>query len=273
MGLRRLDSSKITCTAVDDVGAGAGQQNVACASTIALQADGSARVTVATATLPIINAMNWGTYATYSIRIQRAAIGDHALLDTADATTGWFARNEWFRLVYYAVAPSNTAAMLPLERSCTTAADCLSVANSSPTSKRMVLVLAGRALNGGARPSAALTDYFEFGNANAAYEIRTVTAGPPGFHTDTGGVNAYSLAISSLSTGSTLHFKAANANTGTSTLYTAATGTRSLVNEDGSNLAAGTILANATVQVTWDGTQFVLSRRPFNDRVLAAGSN
>jgi type II secretory pathway pseudopilin PulG len=280
MGLRVFDPTKVTCTAVDDVGAGLPTQTVPCSSSIALQPDGSVLLTVNAGPTPDIDASGWGTYANYMVNIDRSAFGDHGLLSTTDpgtcpsyGCTAWFARNEWFRLLYYAAAPSNTAARLPLERSCTTAADCLSVANPSPTSKRMVLVLAGRALNGGARPSAALTDYFEFGNANAAYEIRTVTARPPGFHTDTGGVNAYSLAITSLSTGSTLHFKAANANTGTSTLYTAATGTRSLVNEDGSNLAAGTILANATVQVTWDGTQFVLSRRPFNDRVVAAGSN
>jgi hypothetical protein len=273
MGLRKFDSSKITCTAVDDVGAGSGQQNVTCTSTVALQADGSARITVATSTLPIINAMGWGTYATYSIRIQRAAIGDHALLDTADATTGWFARNEWFRLVYYAVAPSNTAARLPLERSCSTAGDCLTVSNVTPTSRRAVLVLAGRALNGASRPSSALADYLEFGNALAAYERRTVTPKPPSLLTDTGTANAYAVALAPLATGASFQFKAASANTGASTLNTAATGTRDLVNVDGSPLAAGTIQANAAAQVTWDGTNFVLSKRPFNDRVIPISSN
>ena len=56
-------------------------------------------------------------------------------------------------------------------------------------------------------------------------------------------------------------------------MNTAATGTKSLVNPDGSNLSATTVQANAVIQVTWDGTKFVLSKRPFNDRVVAIDSN
>ena len=92
-------------------------------------------------------------------------------------------------------------------------------------------------------------------------------------YTDTGSANAYAVPISSLATGSTFLFKATNANTGTSTLNTSATGAKSLVNADGSNLTASTILANAVIQVTYDGTKFLLAKRPFNDRVVALGSN
>jgi len=273
MGLRKFDASKVTCTAVDDVGAGIGTQTVTCSSSVALQSDGSAIVTVSTGAMPDVAASGWGTYANYMVNVDRLAIGDHALLDTADATTGWFARNEWFRLVYYAVTPSNTAIRLPLERSCSTAGDCLSVSNLTPANKSALLVLAGRGVNGVSRPSATLTDYLEFGNASATYESRTVTPKPVAVYADTGGANAYAVAIGSLATGATFYFKAANANTGTSTLNTAATGTRSLVNENSTNLAAGTIQANAAVQVTWDGTQFLLSKRPFNDRIVAISSN
>ena len=90
---------------------------------------------------------------------------------------------------------------------------------------------------------------------------------------DTGTANAYVLPVASLASTRTLQFRALNSNTGTSTLNTTATGTRGLVNADGSNLAAATILANAAVQVTWDGTNFVLAKRPFNDRVVVSGSN
>ena len=73
--------------------------------------------------------------------------------------------------------------------------------------------------------------------------------------------------------GSAFQFKAKYANTTTSFLTTATTGRRSLLNADGSNLAAYTIQANAAVQVVYDGTRFLLLKRPFNDRVVAIGSN
>jgi hypothetical protein len=280
MGLRAFDSSKVTCTAVDDVGNGIAMQTVACASTAVLQSDGSAIVTVVTGALPDVAGSGWGTYANYMINVDRLAFGDHSLLDTANATTGWFARNEWFRLVYYAVAPSNTAVRLaaanPAERSCGAVGDCLALTTSSGASiKSALLILAGRIINGAPRPSAILGDYFEFGNASAAYESRTVTPKAAMIYADTGAANAYAVAIATLATGTIFQFRAVNANTGNSTLNTAATGVRSLVNQDGSNLAAATIKANAAVEVTWDGAnnRFVLSKRPFNDRVVAVGSN
>ncbi|HEY6966329.1 MAG TPA: hypothetical protein VI229_02585, partial [Burkholderiales bacterium] len=119
MGLRTWDASKVTCSAVDDVGNGNPETAVACAATIALQADGSAIITVATGLTPDIAASGWGTYANYKIKFDRAAFGDHELLSTTDPGTcpsygcvGWFARNEWYRLVYYAVSRGNTAAQL-----------------------------------------------------------------------------------------------------------------------------------------------------------------
>jgi hypothetical protein len=274
MGLRKLDASQVTCTAVDDVGNGDPLKTLSCTVSAALQSDGSAIVTITTPTMPDIVNSGWGTYANYSFNVGRTVLGDHALLDTADATTGWFVRNEWFRLVYYALAPSSTAIRLPSERVCLAASggpgDCLSLTSSSGTSSNgALLILAGRGLNGVSRPSAALADYLEFGNVAASYESRTVTPKPATVYTDTGGANAYSVAISSLATGATFHFKAISANTGTSTLNTTATGTRSLVNENLTNLSAGTIQAGAAVQVTWDGTQFLLSKRPYNDRVVA----
>lgn len=293
MGLRAWDASKVTCSAVDDVGNGNPETAVTCSATAALQSDGSAIVTAKTSALPDIASSGWGTYANYKIKIDRAAFGDHSLLDTANATTGWFVRNEWFRLVYYAVAASNTAQKLPAERSCVGLplpaappnGDCLPLTTNAVTAaKSALLVLAGRSVNGSARPSTSLTpifDYLEFGNADAAngsptavYESRTVSGRPTTPNADTGSANAYTVAtIGSLSTGASFQFKATNTNTGTSTLNTTATGTRSLVNEDGSNLAAAAIQANAAVQVTWDGTKFLLSKRPYNDRVVAISSN
>jgi hypothetical protein len=280
MGLRMIDMSKIIVEAKDDTVSGPWESQ-AVTYTLAMnngsvvgKPRGSVTITFG-ATLPNIDFKGWGTYADFRITIDRKVFGDHTLLDTADSTTGWFARNEWFRQTYYAVAPGYTAGTLP--PSCTTGTSCLTVTNLAPAgAQRAILILAGREINGVARSPALLPklgDYLEFGNANAAYEIRTVTPKLASIYADTGSANAYSVAISSLSTGASFQFRAANTNTGMSTLGTAATGTRSLVNENGSNLAAGTIQENAAVQVTWDGTNFVLSKRPFNDRIVAVSSN
>src|SRR6185295_2987920 len=148
--------------------------------------------------------------------------GDHAVLSSTDGTTGWFTRNEWYRFLYYAVSPSNTAARLaaasPAERSCALVADCLTLTtNSTASSKSALLVFAGRSINGRTRPSATLADYFEFGNTKGTFENQTVTPTVATMLTDTGGANAYAVAVTTLATGSTLQFRAANANTGTST--------------------------------------------------------
>jgi hypothetical protein len=274
-GLRTLDLSKVTCTAVDDAGLGDPVKSVACAVTAALQSDGSVVIAATTALLPDVSDSGWNTYANYKINIDEAAFGDHALLSTTHATTGWFARNEWYRLVYYGVAASNTAGKVATERSCSALpADCLSVTSmASASNKSALLVLAGRSVNGRPRPSATLADYFEFGNAKGTFEAQSVSPVAAMIHADTGAANAYTVAVTFLATGAGFQFRATNANTGDSTLNTTATGTRSLLNPDGSNLAAATIQANAAVQVTWDGTQFVLSKRPFNDRIAAIAGN
>jgi hypothetical protein len=179
MGLRAFDASKVTCTAVDDAGGGIGTQNVACSVTsVALQSDGSATLTIDTGATPDIVASGWGTYANYSIRVERAAMGDHALLDPTAATTGWFARNEWYRLVYYATAPNHAASGTP-PRACVDAdLSCLQASNIAQPNKRALLILAGRSLANAARPNATLADFLEGANAAPAssprFEQRTV---------------------------------------------------------------------------------------------------
>jgi hypothetical protein len=110
----------------------------------------------------------WGTdYGYYYIEAQRPAVSDHALLSSTDPTTGWFVRNEWYRLAYYAVA-SNYAPGGSL--SCTTGSTCLTVTNLAPAgAQRAILILAGRSINGTARPSSALANYLESGNATSSY--------------------------------------------------------------------------------------------------------
>jgi len=120
-----------------------------------------------TYTMPAVN--GWGYFEFNS---KRPAFSDHALLNKDDSTTGWFVRNEWYRLVYYAVAPGYTGTSAP---SCTTSVNCLGVVNVTPTGgQRAILILAGQSLNGSSRPSGTLSDYLEFGNATGAYESQPV---------------------------------------------------------------------------------------------------
>jgi len=292
VGLRKIDTAWLAAAttnlevqARDDVALGAWQSQTVSYSvamnngTVAGKPLGSVTITFG-ATLPNIDSMGWGSYAQYRIRFRavNTVMVDHALLDSTDATTGWFVRNEWYRFLYYAVSPSNTASRLtaaaPAERSCSLVGDCLSLTtNATASNKSALLVLGGRAINGRARPSATLADYFEFGNTKGTFESQTVTPAVANIIADTGTANAYVIDVSTLATGANLQFRAANANTGNSTLNTVATGVRSLVNLDSSNLAAATIQANAAIQVTWDGTQFLLAKRPFNDRIAALSSN
>ncbi|HMH17435.1 MAG TPA: hypothetical protein VK572_04730, partial [Burkholderiales bacterium] len=93
--------------------------------------------------------------------------------------TGWFVRNEWYRLVYYATASGHTAAALPALPSCTSGVNCLSVTNITPANKqRSILILAGRSLtNPAGRPNGTLSDYLEFGNAdlNTVFEQQPIS--------------------------------------------------------------------------------------------------
>ena len=80
--------------------------------------------------------------------------------------TGWFVRNQWYRVLYYAVSPGDTSTGMPTP-ACTSGVDCLSVINVAPANKqRAILILAGRSLTNSPRPNGSLTDFLEFGNAD-----------------------------------------------------------------------------------------------------------
>ena len=89
----------------------------------------------------------------------------------ADATAGWFIANEWYRLVYYVVSPGYlpgagaSCTALPGTPSCLTVNNMPSYYTSPSTNKRVLLILAGRSLNGSTRPSSMLSDYLEGENA------------------------------------------------------------------------------------------------------------
>jgi len=278
-GLRALDSSKITFTATDDAGGGLGQQSVSFSTATTMNSDGSGTITV-TGTPPLIADMGWGTYANYVVSFGRGSMGDHALLSSSDSTTGWFARNEWYRLVYYATVQKRTAIQLASGAlGCTGVSDCLTVTtNTTPvTNRSAILILAGRSINGSTRPSSSLADYLEFsnvsGNLTRSYEKQAIAGFVSNAYPDTGSVaNAYAIAAD-ITTGRAFQFKVVNTNTSASTLSTANIGAKSLRNSDGSSLSASQIQAGAVVEATYDGTQFTVSKRPFNDRVIIVDSN
>jgi hypothetical protein len=101
-------------------------------------------------------------------------LADHALLNSSDSMTGWFVRNEWYKLVYYALAPDH-AASGTAPRSCNdTTPTCLQIANLAPANKqRSILILAGRSLTGSPRPNGTLADFLEGANVNPAVDTST----------------------------------------------------------------------------------------------------
>jgi hypothetical protein len=149
------------------------------APAVALSSDGTFSVSITAAPPapadPVVGVMYW-VYAPGN------ATSDHGLLDGRPSSppgppaSAWFARNRWHELVYYAVAPGYTAAAAA-PRACTTGTTCLSVLNVAPGgAQRAILVLAGRSINGSARPSPTLGDYLEFGNAAGAFERQAVSS-------------------------------------------------------------------------------------------------
>ena len=180
MGLRALDPGKLEVAARNSVLFGPWQPlpltYAAAMNDGAVPGKPAGSVTITFgATLPNIDAMGWGSSAQFRLRIDRTMIGDHTLLDPQAPATGWFVRNEWYRLVYYAIAPGHAASAVA-PRSCHA---CLQVTNLAPAGQpRAILILAGRSLNGAARPNGALGDFVEGANADLdlAFESRAVNA-------------------------------------------------------------------------------------------------
>ena len=100
--------------------------------------------------------------------------------------------------------------------------------------------------------------------SNATNDLATYS----NYVTDTGAANAYianypaNIVTTTVTAGLRLQFKAANANTGASTLQvqvnSVSIGSGSIRLTDGTAIAANTIVANAIVDVQYDGTNFQL---------------
>ena len=142
-----------------------------------LRSDGNADIT--TEWLLPTRTCNNPTCATgtFTITIPIALLVDHSVVNSGDATRGWFLANEWYRSTYYAVgsgyAPGGTGTC--------SGATCVSFTGGSPSpdTRGALLVYAGRDLvtTSVRRPSSTLAHYFEGANAVAddAYQMGSVS--------------------------------------------------------------------------------------------------
>jgi hypothetical protein len=120
-----------------------------------LAADASASVELSGA-LP-----DQGRETDYYMIMAQDVLADHPLLDRNNPASGWFVRNEWFRLVYYAFAPQLAPGGAG-QCVATEPVTCLQVENLTPHAVQpAILVLTGRSLVGAPRPNESLADYLE----------------------------------------------------------------------------------------------------------------
>jgi hypothetical protein len=156
-----------------------------------LNADGSASITLnGTAPLApvggggigdllcgIVGLLNQLLFDCYqqSISVPIFLLADHPLVDSANAADGWFLRNKWHEVSYYAVAPGIAPGG---GGSCTTSTSCLRLTyHPSDGKQRGLIVIGGRKLGTQTRPAAAVTDLLEGANADGAspFELRSAT--------------------------------------------------------------------------------------------------
>jgi len=179
MALRQLDPSKLT---IEYGLVACGSAAPGNAASAVFQSNGSAVLTLEGTAPGVV-----GLTVFFCMTADLGVLSDHPLLDptsTGPGSTGWFVRNEWYRLVYYAAAQESTADGLP-SHGCDSS-DCLRYNGSTPRNIRALLVLAGRCLSvrcpPATRPSDDLADYFEYQNADLGtlYEQRPSRASKVG---------------------------------------------------------------------------------------------
>ncbi|MBI3373461.1 MAG: hypothetical protein HY017_17175 [Betaproteobacteria bacterium] len=156
--MRQLNSAAVPLTWADPLPPAGNELKVTAAFDTSTS-NGRASVYVEYSLLPDYS----GSWITRTLTFPIGILADHSLTDPNNATTGWFVKNNWHHVVYYAFAPNYTANQ---SHSCATSSTCLTVNNLTPTGKqRALLILTGRTLSFQARSTAAqranLTNYFE----------------------------------------------------------------------------------------------------------------
>jgi hypothetical protein len=151
-------------------------QEVTGATTLNRQFNSNGSLSFRVSSIPLRWA--WGTsYGYYYIYARRPEPSDHSLLSSASTgagATGWFVRNEWYRLTYYAIAPSYAPGG---SLACTTGTNCLTVTNLTPAgAQRSLLILAGRAIGTQTRHNSTLGNYLDGTNATNNYVKQSVSS-------------------------------------------------------------------------------------------------
>jgi hypothetical protein len=87
--------------------------------------------------------------------------GDAPIVNAKDPDIGWFARNQWYRVMYYATARDVTPARGSSTPDCDAGDDeCLDLDSQTPQ-KRALLFLAGRSLNSTVGHTRTLADFLD----------------------------------------------------------------------------------------------------------------
>jgi hypothetical protein len=101
-----------------------------------------------------------------SISVPIFLLADHPLVDVNDPSYGWFLRNRWHEVSYYAVAPGIAPAG---GGACVDGASCLRVTyHPSDGKQRGIVVIGGTKIGAQARPPLVASDLFEDANADGA---------------------------------------------------------------------------------------------------------
>jgi hypothetical protein len=107
------------------------------------------------------------TVSNATVTVPVTVFADHALASPAStAQWYWFIANKWHQTTYYAVSPAHVPGG---GYNCSAASNCITVkvaGGADLTSRKAILVLAGRGVNGSARPTPALADYLESDNSD-----------------------------------------------------------------------------------------------------------
>ena len=162
MALRQLDAGAPSLTGFCSSGYSV--------SSVVINTDGSSTITYTGAVNNTGSTVAAGTCPETGTTCQKRAFSipirifqDHPIVNSADPDYGWFTRNDWHKLTYYAIAPGFAASGTG---DCT-APNCLTVTNLSTTpndNKRALLILAGRPIMLQTRPSSDLSKYLESDN-------------------------------------------------------------------------------------------------------------
>jgi hypothetical protein len=105
--------------------------------------------------------------------------GDAPVVNAKHPDIGWFARNEWYRVMYYATARDVTPARGSAQPNCDSGSDqCLDLDSTSPQ-KRALLFLAGRSLSGTVGHTRTFADFLDIDpnrDTGRRFETRPLSA-------------------------------------------------------------------------------------------------